>query len=70
MLVKNSAGEAKAESLLDIAGKPKPPKVVMEIEPKEVTVPGNKELRLNCKICGFPVPKIKWYRDGNEIKVM
>lgn len=57
------------DSLLDVLGKAKPPRVVKEIEPKQLTVPGNKELRLNCKISGFPVPQIKWLRDGNEIKV-
>ena len=69
LLVKNSAGEAKMDCLLDVQGKPKPPKVVKAIEPKEITIPGNKELRLQCKISGFPVPKITWLRDGNEIKV-
>ncbi len=69
LLVKNSAGEARADSLLDVAGKPRPPKVVKEIEPKELTVKGKKELRLQCKITGMPMPAIKWYRDGNEIKV-
>ncbi len=69
LLVKNSAGEARADSLLDVAGKPRPPKVVKEIEPKEMTVKGKKELRLQCKITGMPMPAIKWYRDGNEIKV-
>ena len=69
LLVKNSVGEAHLDSLLDVMGKPKPPKVVKEIEPKEVTVPGKKDLRLQCKISGFPMPTIKWMRDGNEIKV-
>ena len=69
LLVKNSVGEAHMDSLLDVMGKPKPPKVVKEIEPKEVTVPGKKDLRLQCKISGFPMPTIKWMRDGNEIKV-
>ena len=36
LLVKNTAGEAKAESMVDVMGKPKPPRVVKEIEPKEV----------------------------------
>ena len=48
---------------------PKPPKVVKEIEPKEMTIPGKRKLHLQCKIAGFPAPTIKWYRDGNEIKV-
>ena len=69
LLVKNSAGEAKKDSMLDVMGKPKPPKVVKEIEPSEVTIPGKKELRLQCKISGFPMPTIKWFRDGNEIKI-
>jgi hypothetical protein len=69
LLVKNSAGETEANSLLDVMGKPKAPKVVKEIEPKEVTVPGKKDLKLQCKISGFPAPVIKWQRDGNEIKV-
>ncbi len=69
LLVKNSAGEAKAESLLDVLGKPKAPRVVIELEPKELTIPGKKDLRLQCKISGTPMPAIKWYRDGNEIKV-
>ena len=34
LLVKNSVGEAHMDSLLDVMGKPKPPKVVKEIEPK------------------------------------
>ncbi len=67
--MKNSAGEAKAESLLDVAGKPRPPKVVKELEPKELTVKGKKELRLQCKITGMPAPTIRWFRDGNEVKV-
>ena len=70
LLAQNTAGEAKADSLLDVMGKPKPPKVVKEIEPAEVTVPGKKDLKLQCKISGFPPPTIKWYRDGNEIKVI
>ncbi|QQP37758.1 Muscle Mline assembly protein unc89like [Caligus rogercresseyi] len=57
------------DTMVDIVGKPKPPKVVKEIEPKEITIPGKKELRLNCKISGYPMPTIKWFRDGNEIKV-
>ncbi len=69
LLVKNQAGEAQVDSLLDVLGKPKAPKVVKEIEPKELTVPGKKDLRLQCKISGFPAPVIKWLRDGNEIKV-
>lgn len=69
LLVKNTAGEAKAESMLDVMGKPKPPKVIKEIEPKELTIPGKKDIRLQCKISGFPAPTIKWFRDGNEIKV-
>jgi hypothetical protein len=36
LLVKNTAGEAKAESMIDVMGKPKPPRVVKEIEPKQV----------------------------------
>ena len=55
--------------MLDVVGKPKPPRVVMEIDPKEMTIPGKKDIRLKCKIAGFPAPTIKWYRDGNEIKV-
>ena len=69
LLAQNTAGEAKADSLLDVMGKPKPPKVVKEIEPKEITIPGKKKLQLTCKIAGFPAPTIKWFRDGNEIKV-
>ena len=69
LLVKNTAGEEKVDTLLDVMGKPKPPKVVKEIEPKEITIPGRKKLHLQCKIAGFPAPTIKWYRDGNEIKV-
>ena len=69
LLVKNPAGEAKAESLLDVVGKPTPPKVVKEIEPKDITIPGKSELRLTCRITGFPMPKMKWLRDGNELKV-
>ncbi|XP_040572571.1 protein Obscurin [Lepeophtheirus salmonis] len=69
LLVKNTAGEEKMDTMVDIVGKPKPPKVVKEIEPKEITIPGKKELRLTCKISGYPMPTIKWYRDGNEIKV-
>ena len=34
--MKNSAGETKAESILDVSGKPKPPRVVKELDPKEV----------------------------------
>ena len=69
LLVKNTAGEAKADSMMDVMGKPKPPRVVKEIEPKQLTVPGKKELKLQCKIAGFPAPVIKWFRDGNEIKI-
>ena len=69
LLVKNNAGECQVDSLLDVAGKPKAPKVITEIEPKELTVPGKKDLKLTCKISGFPAPTIKWLRDGNEIKV-
>jgi hypothetical protein len=36
LLVKNTAGEAKADSMVDVMGKPKPPRVVKEIEPKQV----------------------------------
>ena len=56
--------------MLDVVGKPKPPRVVMEIDPKEMTIPGKKDIRLKCKIAGFPPPAIKWFRDGNEIKVI
>jgi len=69
LLVKNTAGEAKMETMLDVLGKPKPPRVMQEIDPKEVTVPGKKDLRLRAKISGFPAPTILWLRDGNEIKV-
>jgi len=69
LLVKNTAGEAKMETMLDVLGKPKPPRVMQEIDPKEVTVPGKKDLRLRAKISGFPAPTIVWLRDGNEIKV-
>merc|ERR1719322_1901947 len=69
LLVKNTAGEAKLETMLDVVGKPKPPRVVSEIDPKEVTIPGKKDLRLKAKISGFPAPTICWLRDGNEIKV-
>ena len=69
LLVKNTAGEAKADSMVDVMGKPKPPRVVKEIDPKQLTVPGKKELKLQCKIAGFPAPVIKWFRDGNEIKI-
>merc|ERR1719225_1992876 len=41
----------------------------MEIDPPELSLPGKKDLRLKCKIAGFPAPQIKWLRDGNEIKV-
>ena len=69
LLAKNTAGEARADCLLDVIGKPKPPRVVKELEPKEVTIPGKKDLKLQCKISGYPAPAIKWFRDGNEIKV-
>merc|ERR1719309_1208758 len=65
LLVKNTAGETK----LDVMGKPKAPKVISEIDPKNVTIPGKKDLRLKAKISGFPAPTISWLRDGNEIKV-
>ena len=54
---------------MDVVGKPTPPKVVKELDPKELTIPGKTDLKLNCRITGFPMPKIKWLRDGNEIKV-
>jgi hypothetical protein len=38
LLVKNTAGEAKADSMIDVMGKPKPPRVVREIEPKQVNI--------------------------------
>lgn len=44
-------------------------RVVKELEPKELTIPGKTDLKLQCKITGYPMPKIKWMRDGNEIKV-
>ena len=69
LLVKNTAGEAKLETMLDVIGKPKAPRVMQEIDPKEVTIPGKKDLRLRAKISGFPAPTILWLRDGNEIKV-
>jgi len=69
LLVKNTAGEAKLETMLDVMGKPKAPKVINEIDPKEITIPGKKDLRLKAKISGFPAPTISWLRDGNEIKV-
>lgn len=69
LLIKNTAGETKADTMLDVMGKPKPPRVIKEIEPAELTIPGKKDLRLQCKIAGFPAPVIKWFRDGNEIKV-
>ena len=69
LLVKNTAGEAKLETMLDVIGKPKAPRVVSEIDPKEVVVPGKKDLKLKAKISGFPAPQIMWLRDGNEIKV-
>jgi len=69
LLVKNTAGDAKLETMLDVMGKPKAPKVIAEIEPKDVTIPGKKDLRLKAKISGFPMPTIAWLRDGNEIKV-
>ena len=69
LLAKNTAGEEKVDTLLDVMGKPKPPKVVKEIDPAQLTIPGKKKLHLTCKIAGFPAPEIKWYRDGNEIKV-
>ena len=70
LLVKNTAGECKADTMLDVLGKPKPPRIIKEIEPAELTIPGKKDLRLTCKISGFPAPTIKWFRDGNEIKVI
>jgi len=69
LLVKNTAGETKLETMLDVMGKPKAPKVICEIDPKDITIPGKKDLRLKAKISGFPVPTISWLRDGNEIKV-
>merc|ERR1719244_817290 len=69
LLVKNTAGEAKLETMLDVMGKPKAPKVINEIDPKEITIPGKKDLRLKAKISGYPMPTITWLRDGNEIKV-
>merc|ERR1712130_412839 len=42
---------------------------MQEIDPKDVTIPGKKDLRLRAKISGFPAPTILWLRDGNEIKV-
>ena len=69
LLVKNTAGEAKIDTMLDVMGKPKPPKVVAELDPKELTIPGKKDLRLRAKISGFPMPTISWLRDGNEIKI-
>merc|ERR1719431_1616848 len=69
LLVKNTAGETKLDTMLDVMGKPKAPKVINEIDPKDITVPGKKDLRLKAKISGFPAPTISWLRDGNEIKV-
>jgi len=69
LLIKNTAGETKADTMLDVMGKPKPPRIIKEIDPPELTLPGKKDLRLQCKIAGFPAPQIKWLRDGNEIKV-
>lgn len=66
LLVKNTAGEEKVDTLLDVQAKPK---VVKPIEPQEITIPGRTKLHLQCKFSGFPAPNIKWYRDGNEIKV-
>ena len=66
----NTAGETKADTMLDVMGKPKPPRIIKEIDPPELTLPGKKDLRLQCKIAGFPAPQIKWLRDGNEIKVL
>ena len=70
LLIKNTAGETKADTMLDVMGKPKPPRIIKEIDPPELTLPGKKDLRLQCKIAGFPAPQIKWLRDGNEIKVL
>merc|ERR1719167_619202 len=69
LLVKNTAGEAKVDTMLDVMGKPKPPKVINEIDPKHIVVPGKKDLRIKAKISGFPMPTVSWLRDGNEIKV-
>merc|ERR1719175_302153 len=69
LLVKNTAGEAKVDTMLDVMGKPKPPKVISEIDPKDITIPGKKDLRIKAKISGFPMPTVSWLRDGNEIKV-
>ena len=69
LLVKNTAGETKLDTMLDVMGKPKAPKVICEIDPKDITIPGKKDLRLKAKISGFPAPTISWLRDGNEIKV-
>jgi len=69
LFVKNTAGDAKIDTMLDVMGKPKPPKVVAELDPKELTIPGKKDLRLRAKISGFPMPTVHWLRDGNEIKI-
>jgi len=69
LLVKNTAGETKMDTMLDVMGKPKAPKVICEIDPKDITIPGKKDLRLKAKISGYPAPTISWLRDGNEIKV-
>ena len=58
LLAKNTAGEEKVDTLLDVMGKPKPPKVVKEIDPAQLTIPGKKKLHLTCKIAGFPAPEI------------
>ena len=55
--------------MFDVMGKPKAPKVIREIDPKNVTIPGKKDLKLKTKISGSPFPTISWLRGGNEIKV-
>ena len=62
LLIKNTAGETKADTMLDVMGKPKPPRIIKEIDPPELTLPGKKDLRLQCKK-GHPV---KYYPANSQ----
>lgn len=38
--------------------------------PIDTTVPRHEPVTLNCKAEGSPTPNIRWYKDGNPLKIL
>ncbi|XP_063239264.1 obscurin-like [Bacillus rossius redtenbacheri] len=67
-VVANRLGEKSQEAKLSLSPVQGFRGPVVKAEPKDVSAPKNGEVVMTCVIVGDPVPEVKWFHDGVELK--